>query len=133
MNRFVERYLCKETPQSLLEDSQLSKVLPRQPSKPLTQKYLQCHRLSTGAVISLVEAVYRDAFYEALEGVLGFATRVPSEWSPSGKGRIDFHLLDVPWGFEFLREMDRLLGHCERLLTVDRIRVGLKKDGLRIG
>ena len=116
LNRFVERYFYNETPipfpyrrfptiESLAEAA-LKKLSSR--------SICNTTQLSTGAIIPPVEAVYQDAFFKALNDVLGFASRVSSEWSPTGKGRIDFRLLDVPWGFELLPENNRISEHCER-------------------
>ncbi|KAF8246934.1 hypothetical protein K440DRAFT_601858 [Wilcoxina mikolae CBS 423.85] len=114
--KFVERYLYNETPIPFpFGRFPTIESLAKAALKKLSSRSI-CNttQLSTGAVIPPVEVVYQDAFFKALNDVLGFASRVSSEWSPTGKGRIDFRLLDVPWGFEFLRENNRLPGHCER-------------------
>ncbi|KAL1968108.1 hypothetical protein VTN77DRAFT_2238 [Rasamsonia byssochlamydoides] len=73
-------------------------------------------RLSTGALIRPVEALYQDEFYRSLHAVLNFSAKVSSEWSGDGSGRIDFRITDVGWGIELLRDGDRLAEHCERFV-----------------
>ena len=118
LNRFVERYLFNETPTPFPfgKFPTIKNLAEAAPKELSSRSICNTARLSTGAVIPPVEAVYQNPFYKALKGALGFAARVSSEWSPTGKGRIDFRLLDVPWGFELLRESDRLSGHCERFV-----------------
>jgi hypothetical protein len=71
-------------------------------------------RIGTAAVIRPIEAAYQDEFYRAIHAVLGTSTKITSEWSGDNSGRIDFRLVSHGWGFEILREGDRLAEHCER-------------------
>ncbi|KKA16201.1 hypothetical protein T310_10216 [Rasamsonia emersonii CBS 393.64] len=93
-------------------------------------------RVGTGAVIRPVEAAYQDEFCRALHAVLGFSTKVSSEWSGDGNGRIDFRLADVGWGIELLREGNRLGAHCQRFVGngsyMQWIRSGWLRDWLII-
>ncbi|KAF8540140.1 hypothetical protein BDD12DRAFT_880931 [Trichophaea hybrida] len=73
-------------------------------------------KLEIGAIKRPPEACYQDEFYRALHEVLGFSTRVSSEWSGSNDGRIDFLLPDPGWGFELLRDGEGLSEHCERFV-----------------
>ncbi|KAJ5899941.1 hypothetical protein N7495_004685 [Penicillium taxi] len=71
-----------------------------------------------GASLRPVEACYQVEFYRCLHDVLGSSMAIISEWSPGveGTGRIDFLLGSVGWGFELLRDGDRLGKHCQRFL-----------------
>lgn len=40
-----------------------------------------------------------------------FSSRVSTEWSGGGNGRIDFWIPDAKWGIELLRDGDRLDEH----------------------
>lgn len=51
-----------------------------------------------------------------LQTVLGFSSKVISEWSGGGDCRIDFMVKDPGWGIELLREGDRLGEHCQRFV-----------------
>lgn len=73
--------------------------------------------MGTGAVIRPVEARYQDEFYRALHDVLGFSSKIHSEWSGNGNGRIDFRITEVEWGIEILRDGDRLDAHCARFVN----------------
>ncbi|KAJ5908305.1 hypothetical protein N7495_000987 [Penicillium taxi] len=71
-------------------------------------------RMGCAAMTRPYEASYQDEFYRASHQVLGYAMNVTSEWSPGGRGRIDFRFAQVGWGVELIREGDRLKGHCSR-------------------
>jgi hypothetical protein len=66
------------------------------------------------------DSVYQDEFYRALHQVLGFMTRVSSEWSGGGRGIIDFRITDVGWGIELVREGDMLSEHWQRFMDNGR-------------
>lgn len=51
-----------------------------------------------------------------LQTVLGFSSKVISEWSGGGDCRVDFMVKDPGWGIELLREGDRLGEHCRRFV-----------------
>ncbi|OXV07126.1 hypothetical protein Egran_05109 [Elaphomyces granulatus] len=73
-------------------------------------------QLGTAALMRPVEAAYQAEMYRALQVVLGFSSKVSSEWSEDGKGRIDFRIADVGWGIEMMREGNRLNEHCGRFV-----------------
>lgn len=60
------------------------------------------------------EACFQDEFYRCFWSVLGPGIGVSSEWSGTGKGRIDFHIQEPGWGFELLKDGDRIGQHCDR-------------------
>ncbi|PYI34045.1 hypothetical protein BP00DRAFT_444152 [Aspergillus indologenus CBS 114.80] len=61
-----------------------------------------------------LEAQYQDEFYRQFFTVVGTGVRLSSEWSRSGKGRVDFYIPDKCWAIEFLRDSDRLAEHIAR-------------------
>lgn len=61
-----------------------------------------------------LEAAYQDEFYRCFGEEVGPGVGIVSEWSCVGQGRIDFHIITPGWGFELLRDGDRLLEHCKR-------------------
>jgi hypothetical protein len=72
-------------------------------------------KMRIGAVPKPPEACNQDEFFRALHNVLGFSTRVSSKkWSRSSTGRIDFFIPEPGWGFELIRDGDRLDKHCKR-------------------
>lgn len=73
-------------------------------------------RLGTNVVTRPVESCYQDEFYRSVQELLGFSSRVVSEWTGDGMNRIDFRLEDPKWGIEILREGDRLGEHCKRFI-----------------
>lgn len=60
------------------------------------------------------EASFQDEFYRCFWNEVGSGVRISSEWSDVGQGRIDFHIVEPGWGFELLRDEDRLREHCDR-------------------
>lgn len=62
------------------------------------------------------EAQFQDEWYRAFYSVVGHGVAISSEWSSDGDGRIDFRVKDPAWGFELLRDGDRLSQHCSRFL-----------------
>ena len=87
--------------------------------------------MGTGAVVRPVESRYQDEFYRALYEVLGFSSHVHSEWSGDGNGRIDFRITEVEWGFEILRDGDRLHSHCARFTNNGMYAGWIRKGWLR--
>jgi hypothetical protein len=117
LSRYVEHYLTDSQVPFPLNKFPTIEVLAEAVLRKFSLRSISSatQQLGTGAVVRPVEAVYQDEFYRALHQVLGFSTRVSSEWSGGGgRGRIDFRLTDVGWGIELLREGDRLSEHCQR-------------------
>lgn len=115
VGRYVEHYLTRSSVPFPIQEYPSVDCLAKASLKEFSFKNLSSEvRLSTAAVTRPVEAAYQDEFYRALHTVLGFSTKVTSEWSGDGCGRIDFWLPDVGWGIELLRDGDRLNEHCQR-------------------
>jgi len=116
--RYIEFYLANWKPQPFAFDkypsiTQLcSTILGRFSGKNL----MHCleGKLSTAAKLRPPEAQYQDEFYRAFTSLLGNGVPISSEWSQPGDGRIDFRVIEPAWGFELLREGDRLAEHCHR-------------------
>lgn len=73
-------------------------------------------RLGPSGIPRPPEACYQDEFYRCLFNEVGSGIGISSEWSGSGPGRIDFYVIGPGWGYELLREGDRLKEHCNRFL-----------------
>jgi len=69
--------------------------------------------LGPGAVNRPLEAQYQDEFYRVCHSE--FNVYLTSEWSGSSLvGRIDFHVKDVKWVIECVRDGDKIDEHIER-------------------
>ena len=69
--------------------------------------------IGPGAVNRPLEAQYQDEFYRACHSE--FNVYLTSEWSGSSLvGRIDFHVKDVKWVIECVRDGDKIDEHIER-------------------
>lgn len=81
-----------------------------------------------------LEATYQDEFYRCFYDEVGPDIAIISERSCVHRGRIDFHMLTPGWGFELLRDGDRLSEHYERFLPggmyFQSIQQGLLSDWL---
>jgi hypothetical protein len=87
--------------------------------------------IGPGAVNRPLEAQYQDEFYRVCHS--NFNVYLTSEWSGSSLvGRIDFHVRDVKWVVECVRDGDRIDEHIERFEKGGRyhrwIRSGEIKD-----
>ncbi|KAL1966120.1 hypothetical protein VTN77DRAFT_4868 [Rasamsonia byssochlamydoides] len=60
------------------------------------------------------EAVFQDEFYRCYWNEVGPGIGICSEWTGIRQGRIDFQIVDPGWGFELLRDGDRLRDHCSQ-------------------
>lgn len=61
------------------------------------------------------EAVFQDVFYQAFWQATRSRIAISSEWTEKGNGRIDFYIVGPSWGFELLRDGDRIEeDHCAR-------------------
>lgn len=60
------------------------------------------------------EACFQDEFYRCFWEETQCNVGISSEWSGTGAGRIDFLVHPAGWGFELLRDGDRIREHCER-------------------
>lgn len=80
------------------------------------------------------EACFQDEFYRCFWEETGSDIGISSEWCGSSKGRIDFLISQVGWGFELLRDASRLEEHCGRFKPGGQyhpwIQQGLLKDWL---
>lgn len=61
-----------------------------------------------------LEATYQDEFYRCFGDEVGPDISIVSERSCVSRGSIDFQILAPGWGFEILRDGDRISEHCER-------------------
>jgi len=69
--------------------------------------------IGSGAINRPLEAQYQDEFYRACYSELGIY--LTSEWSGSSLvGRIDFHVRDVKWVIECVRDGDEIDEHVGR-------------------
>ena len=69
--------------------------------------------IGPGAINRPLEAQYQDEFYRACYSELG--VYLTSEWSGSSLvGRVDFHIKDVKWVIECVRDGDKIDEHIER-------------------
>lgn len=137
LNRYVEHYLTDSSVPFPMNQYPTVEALAEAVLRKFSLRNLSSTtRVGTGAVIRPVEAAYQDEFCRALHAVLGFSTKVSSEWSGDGNGRIDFRLADVGWGIELLREGNRLGAHCQRFVGngsyMQWIRSGWLRDWLII-
>lgn len=93
-------------------------------------------QLGTAAVIGPLEAAYENEFYRVLQQILGFSSKVVSEWSGANDNHVDFRIEEPGWGIEILREGNRLGEHCQRFVAAGRytpwITKGLVKDWIVI-
>jgi hypothetical protein len=136
-DRYVEEYLTRSQIRFPIRKFPELKHLAEAVLREFSPKNLSLDtRLGTGAVVRPVESCYQDEFYRCLCDVLGFTSRVRSEWSGDHDGRIDFRITDVDWGIEILRDGDRLDAHCRRFVNNGNytgwIRKGWLKDWLII-
>lgn len=81
-----------------------------------SRKNLLTSNFSTSTISRPPEAQFQDEWYRAFYTVVGHGVAISSEWSSDGSGRIDFRVKDPAWGFELLRDGDRLSHHCSRFL-----------------
>ena len=81
-----------------------------------SRKNLLSSNLRTSTISRPPEAQFQDEWYRAFYSVVGHGVAISSEWSSDGDGRIDFRVKDPEWGFELLRDGDRLSQHCSRFL-----------------
>ncbi|KAB8229541.1 uncharacterized protein BDW43DRAFT_303111 [Aspergillus alliaceus] len=116
--KFVEHYLTDSSVPFPLDKYQTVEALAEAVLRKFSLRNLSsAAQLGTGAVMRPVEAAYQDEFYRALHALLGFSSKISSEWSGSKDGRIDFRIADVNWGIEVLREGNRLTKHCQRFIN----------------
>ncbi|KAJ5908689.1 hypothetical protein N7495_001371 [Penicillium taxi] len=109
----------------------LAEATIRSFSRRNLQATSQSSRTGPGAIKRPLEATYQDEFYRAIHHVLGYSADITSEWSPDGLGRIDFRLGSMRWGFELLREGDRLTEHCQRFVVNGSYSKWITNDLLR--
>ena len=82
-----------------------------------SRKNLLSSSFSTSAISRPPEAQFQDEWYRAFYTAVGHGVAISSEWSSDQSGRIDFRVKDPAWGFELLRDGDRLGQHCDRFLA----------------
>ncbi|OXV09424.1 hypothetical protein Egran_02812 [Elaphomyces granulatus] len=71
-------------------------------------------RLGTSGKVRPPEACFVDEFYRCFLNEVGSGIGICSEWSSDGQGRIDLYVPQVRWGFELIRDADRVKEHCDR-------------------
>ncbi|PYH84181.1 hypothetical protein BO82DRAFT_304933 [Aspergillus uvarum CBS 121591] len=71
-------------------------------------------KLSSGTGCRPVEAQYQDEFYKAFGSIAGRAVPIPSEWSRTKDGRVDFYIPEKKWAIEFLRDHRDIDKHVSR-------------------
>ena len=116
-NRYVEHVFADRTIPFPLDTFPNIRELSEAALRGLSARNLRAaSRVGPGVFVRPIEANYQNDFYRSLHAILGYSMDVSSEWSPDGDdhGRIDFRLHAVKWGFELLRDGNRLREHCER-------------------
>lgn len=116
-NRFVEHYLTGNFQPFPFHKFPTIAALTTAVLKKFSQRaLLSAARLGTGGKVIPTESCFQNEFYRILQTILGFSSKVISEWSDDGGSRIDFMLEEPGWGIELLREGDRLGEHCQRFV-----------------
>lgn len=134
ISRFVEHYLTGTAQSFPFHKFPNVETLAATVLKRFSQRALalsSAARLGTGGKIIPAEACYQNEFYRVLQTVLGFSSKVVSEWSGGGDSRIDFMIEDPGWGIELLREGDRLEEHCQRFVANGKYTPWIRNGSIR--
>lgn len=117
--RFVEYYYgsspVKDFPRNAYPNiSSLCLKVLRAFSKEMLLKTKNSQRLGPSGRLQPPEDFFQIEFYRCFWNETDSAVGISSEWSGTSGGRIDFLVPSACWGFELLRDGDRIEEHCSR-------------------
>lgn len=136
VTRFVEYYYGRDLskPFPFDEYSEISLLclrILRRFSKDMLCKARNGQRYSSSGGTRPPESCFQDEFYRCFWKETGSNIGISSEWCDSGQGRIDFLISEPGWGFELLRDGDRLREHCERFSPGGRYHPWIQRGALK--